>query len=57
MIRPYSVNDQIRLEILELGSEIGFGIRQIKRPFTLGEFHLKLDAGDEIWNDVANITM
>ena len=56
-IRSYSISDQLRLEKLKLGGGIGFPNHQIKRPFTLGEICLKLDAREEIRNDVANITM
>ena len=48
-IRPYSVNDQIRF--------VKFKFRKIGRPFIFGEFYLKLEAGKEIRNDVANIAM
>ena len=57
METAYSVNDQIRLYKFKFSSGIGLCTNQIKRPFTLGEFYLKLDAWEEIWNDVANIAM
>ena len=42
---------------LKFSSGIGFCTHQIESPFTFSEFYLKLDAREEIGNDVANIAM
>jgi len=52
-----SVNDQICFVKLKFSSGIGFCTHQIERPFTFGEFYLKLDAREEIRIDVTNIAM